>query len=72
MARSFARIFYRNAINTGWGNDVLIGAELGDILRGGPGDDRYTGNAGPDRFEIFPEHGTGAVAVGLVYVVNVT
>lgn len=47
----------RNLITSGWGQDVLIGQDLDDTLRGGPSDDRMTGGGGADRFHIFGDHG---------------
>ena len=47
----------RNILNGGWGGDTLAGAELSDILRSGPGDDRMTGGASADRFQVFPGQG---------------
>ncbi|WOO41005.1 Calx-beta domain-containing protein [Rubellicoccus peritrichatus] len=52
----------RNSLNGGWGQDNLIGAELDDLLRGGPSDDTFTGNAGADRFQIFMGDGNDRIS----------
>ncbi len=51
----------RNLITSGWGQDVLIGQDLADTLRGGPSDDRMTGGGGADRFHIFSDHGQDTI-----------
>ena len=40
----------RNSLRGGHGDDRLVGGSLGDILRGGPGNNVLTGSGGPDRF----------------------
>ncbi|MFM7815506.1 MAG: type I secretion C-terminal target domain-containing protein [Verrucomicrobiota bacterium] len=40
----------RNSLRGGHGDDRLVGGSLGDILRGGPGNNVLTGAGGPDRF----------------------
>jgi len=42
-----------NALNGGWGNDILIGGNLDDVLRGGPGTNNLTGGLGADRFQFW-------------------
>ena len=51
----------RNSLNGGWGNDTLVGGNLGDILRGGPGVDTLTGGLGGDRFQFFKNQGNDIV-----------
>ncbi len=51
----------RNALNGGWGQDVLTGGGLSDTLRGGHAADLLIGGGGGDRFQIFPGHGDDVV-----------
>jgi len=50
-----------NALNGGWGEDVLTGGPLPDVLRGGPGADVLTGGPGPDIFQFQKEGATNLV-----------
>lgn len=47
----------RNTFHGGYGDDVITGGSLGDILRAGPGRNVLTGSQGPDRF-VFAKSGS--------------
>lgn len=47
----------RNTFHGGYGDDVITGGSMGDILRAGPGRNVLTGSQGPDRF-VFAKSGS--------------
>ncbi len=50
----------RNFLTGGFADDVLVGGDLADILRAGPGQNRVAGGGGADRF-VFDRSGGGNV-----------